>query len=96
MLIVMLVTWASIGDDFAAETVFVAMSLLVLIRFPLIMLPFAIGMTVVGFISIKRIERFIVCPDMPDSDVEVLSTIRNEKEHEKKDLKKRKVISSGP
>jgi ABC-type multidrug transport system fused ATPase/permease subunit len=65
MLIAMLLTFFSLGGDFSPATVFVAVSLLVLLRFPLIMLPMTIGMCVMGRISLKRIERFLLLGDMP-------------------------------
>ena len=72
MLIAMFVTWALLDGNFAAETVFVAFSLLVLIRFPLMMWPMSIGAVVMGLISINRVEKFILCGDMEGIDVEVL------------------------
>ena len=65
MLIAMLLTFFMLGGDFSPATVFVAVSLLVLLRFPLIMLPMTIGMCVMGRISLKRIERFLLLGDMP-------------------------------
>eukprot|EP00613_Pedinella_sp_CCMP2098_P078228 CAMPEP_0171937264 /NCGR_PEP_ID=MMETSP0993-20121228/34464_1 /TAXON_ID=483369 /ORGANISM="non described non described, Strain CCMP2098" /LENGTH=1150 /DNA_ID=CAMNT_0012578599 /DNA_START=238 /DNA_END=3686 /DNA_ORIENTATION=+ len=65
MLIAMLVTYSLTGGDMAPETVFVAVSLLILIRFPLIMLPMTIGAVVMGLISVHRIERFLLMEDMP-------------------------------
>ena len=65
MLIAMLLTFYLTGGDFSPETVFVAVSLLVLIRFPLIMLPMTIGACVMGLISVRRIERFLTAGDMP-------------------------------
>jgi ABC-type multidrug transport system fused ATPase/permease subunit len=65
MLIAMLITIFATGGDFSPTTVFVAVSLLVLLRFPLIMLPMTIGMCVMGRISLKRIERFLLLGDMP-------------------------------
>lgn len=56
MLIAMLITFAMMGGNFAPATVFVAVSLLVLIRFPLIMLPMTIGACVMGMISVKRVQ----------------------------------------
>jgi ATP-binding cassette, subfamily C (CFTR/MRP), member 1 len=43
----------------------VAVSLLILIRFPLIMLPMTIGAVVMGMVSLKRIQKFLLYNDMP-------------------------------
>jgi ABC-type multidrug transport system fused ATPase/permease subunit len=97
------VTYYLTGGDMAPETVFVAVSLLVLIRFPLIMLPMTIGAVVMGLISVHRIERFLLMEDMPrfrlgngnDGNGSSSSSSSNQERKEVSSLKRGAILVKG-
>jgi len=65
------------NDDFSPETIFVAVALLQMIRFPLIMIPMAIGMVVMGMISLKRISAYLMLEEQSDDTASLLEIAPN-------------------
>ncbi len=73
-LVVSIVTfslYALISDSFSAETAFTALALFNIIRFPMQALPSVISSTIEAYVSLGRIQGFLLKPDLDPNAVTV-------------------------
>jgi len=68
MVLITLLIYCNISTNFSPSIVFTAVSLLYVIRFPLMMLPMAIGSCINGLVSVKRIQRFLELDETNEFD----------------------------
>ncbi|CAM9948860.1 unnamed protein product, partial [Ectocarpus sp. 4 AP-2014] len=70
MVMLTLVVFFNVDGDFSPDVVFTAVSLLLVIRFPLMMLPMAIASWVQGKVSVGRMQAFFELEELHPSDRE--------------------------